>query len=163
MQRNNSVQYGLAFNYVYSARPKIMTPFKNSKRLKSPQLRLIKDFNITLVPSRIAFRTDFERTYNEVKLRNVYTDRNILIDSTVSKDFLWNRGYELNWDLTRSLKFDFNSTKHSRIDEIPGAYDWFRKGNNSEWSRSVWNSIRQRRTHSELYSQVQRFLYTSHQ
>jgi cell surface protein SprA len=29
----------------------------------------------------------------------------------------------------------------SRIDEIPGAYDLFRKGNNSAWSESVWNSI----------------------
>ena len=31
VERNNTIQYGLAFNYVYSARPKIITPFKNSK------------------------------------------------------------------------------------------------------------------------------------
>ena len=68
------------------------------------------------------------RTYNEIKLRNVYDDRDILIDSTVSKDFIWNRRYELNWDLTRSLKFDFAINNRSRIDELPGAYDWFRKG-----------------------------------
>ncbi len=77
-----------------------------------------------------------------MKLRNVYADRDVLIDSTVSKDFLWNRGYELNWDLTKSLKFDLSINKHARIDEAAGAYDLFRKGNNSEWSKSVWESIK---------------------
>ncbi|HEX2393902.1 MAG TPA: cell surface protein SprA, partial [Bacteroidales bacterium] len=71
----------------------------------------------------------------------VYEDRDILLDSTVSKDFIWNRGYELNWDLTRSVKFDFTINNISRIDELPGAYDWFRSGNNSEWSRAVWDTL----------------------
>jgi cell surface protein SprA len=142
VERNNTIEYGLAFNYVYSVRPKMFTPFKSTKGLKSPYLRFIKDFNISFFPSRLAFRTEFDRTYNEMKLRNVYSDRDVLIDSTVSKDFVWNRNYELNWDLTRSLKFDFNVMNQSRIDEIPGAYDWFRKGNNSEWSKSVWKSIK---------------------
>jgi cell surface protein SprA len=111
--------------------------------MKSPYLRLIKDFNVSLIPSRLAFRTEFARTYNETKLRNVYNDRDILLDSTVSKDFVWNRNYELNWDLTRSLKFDFTINNVARIEELPGAFDWFRKGNNSDWSRSVWNSIKE--------------------
>ena len=107
-------------------------------------MRFIKDFNFSPLPSRFSLRTDFERFYNELKLRNVYADRDILIDSTVSKDFVWNRAYELNWDLTRSLKFDFSINNRSRIDEQPGAYDLFRQGDNSEWSSSVWKSIRNR-------------------
>lgn len=142
VERNNSIRYGLAFNYIYNARPKSLIPFKNSKMLRSPYLRLIKDFNVSLLPSRIAFRTDFDRSYNEMKMRNVYNDRDILLDSTVSKDFVWNRGYELNWDLTRALKFDIAINNQSRIDELPGAYDWFRKGNNTDWSKSVWKSIK---------------------
>jgi cell surface protein SprA len=142
VERNNNIKYGLAFNYVYSSRPNSITPFKKTKGMKSPYLRFIKDFNISLLPSRIAFRTDFERTYNETKLRNVYDDRDILLDSTVSKDFVWNRGYELNWDLSRALKFDFSINNRSRIDELPGAYDLFRKGDKSDWSRSVWKSIK---------------------
>jgi cell surface protein SprA len=141
VENNNTIRYGLAFNYVYNSRSKIIAPFKNAKGLKSPYLRFIKDFNISPFPSRIAFRTDFDRTYNEIKLRNVYDDRDILIDSTVSKDFVWNRRYELNWDLTRALKFDISINNQSRIDELPGAYDWFRKGDNNAWTRSVWNSI----------------------
>ncbi len=143
VERDNSIQYSLAFNYIYTNRPKGITPFKNNKSLKSPYTKFIKDFNFSLLPSRVSFHTDFQRIYNEMKLRNIYSDRNLLIDSTVSKDFIWNRVYELNWDLTKSLKFDFTVNNQSRIDELPGAYDWFRKGDNREWSRSVWKSIGQ--------------------
>jgi cell surface protein SprA len=142
VERNNTIRYGLAFNYIYSARPKIITPFRKSKGLKSPYLRFIKDFNFSPLPSRLSFRTDFDRAYNELKLRNVYTDRDILVDSSVSKDFVWNRNYELNWDLARSLKFDLSLNNRSRIDEMAGAYDWFRPGDHSEWSHSVWQSIK---------------------
>ncbi len=142
IERNNTVDYGLAFSYAYSARPKSITPFKNVKGLKSPYWRFFKDFNFSPAPSRIGFRTDFDRTYNEMKMRNVYRDRAVLIDSTVSKDFLWNRAYDLNWDLTRALKFDLTVNSRSRIDELPGAYDLFRKGDNSEWSHTVWESIK---------------------
>jgi cell surface protein SprA len=140
VERNNTIEYGLGFNYIYSVRPKSITPFRKSK-LKSPYFKFIKDFNFTVVPSRVAFRTELMRTYNEMKLRNVYNDRDILLDSTVSKEFMWNRGYELNWDLTKALKFDFTINNIARIEELPGAYDMFRKGNNKEWSKSVWESI----------------------
>ncbi len=150
VERNNSIKYGLALNYIYNTRPKSITPFKKSKGMKSPYLRFIKDFNFSPLPSRLSFHTAFDRTYNEMKLRNVYADRDVLIDSTVSKDFLWNRGYELNWDLTKSLKFDLSINKHARIDEAAGAYDLFRKGDNSEWSKSVWESIKAWRPACEL-------------
>jgi cell surface protein SprA len=142
VERNNTIKYGLAFNYIYNARPKSVLPFRKSKRMKSPYLRFIKDFNFSPLPSRFSFHSDFDRTYNEMKLRNVYTDRNLLIDSTVSKDFVWNRVYELNWDLTKSLKFDLSINNRARIDEQAGAYDLFRRGDHSDWSRSVWRSIR---------------------
>lgn len=141
VERNNTIRYGLNFNYVYNARPKSITPFGKAKGLSSPYLRFIKDFNFSLMPSRLSFRTDFDRYYNEIKMRNVYEDREILIDSTVSKDFVWTKEYEISWDLTRSLRFDFSVFNQSRIEEQQGAYDWFRKGDNREWSKSVWKSI----------------------
>lgn len=141
VERNNIIQYKAGFNYVYNARPKSITPFSKSKSLKSPYFRIIKDFNFTPFPNRITFRTSFDRNYNEIKLRNVYQDRDIKIDSTVTKDFLWDKYFDLAWDLTRSLKFDFSISNSSRIDELQGAYDFFREGEHEEWSKSVWNSI----------------------
>jgi len=141
VERNNTIRYGLAFNYVYNVRPKNIAPFAQSQGFRSPYLRFIRDFNFTPLPARIAYRSSFDRYYNEVKLRNVYQDREIRIDSTVSKDFVWNKGFDLNWDITRALKFDFSLTNLSRVEEDQGAYDWFRNGNNSEWAKSVWGSI----------------------
>jgi len=141
IERNNIIQYKLGLNYVYNARPKSIAPFTKSKSLKSPYLRFVKDFNFAPYPSRFTFRTNFDRNYNEIKLRNVYEDRLIKIDSTVTKDFIWDRYYDLTWDITRSLKFDVSASNASRIDEIAGAYDWFREGDHEEWANSVWSSI----------------------
>ena len=141
VEKDNTIRYRAALNYTYSARPVSVTPFRKTKGLKSRYLKIIKDFNFSPAPSNFTFRTDFDRNYNEVKLRNVFEDVDIKIDSTVSKDFLWNRFYDLRWDLTRSLKFDFSATNVARIDEMPGAYDWFRPGDNKEWSDSVWTNI----------------------
>ncbi|MBN1414554.1 MAG: cell surface protein SprA [Bacteroidales bacterium] len=141
VEKNNIIQYKLGLNYVYNARPKSIAPFSKSKSLKSPYLRFVKDFNFTPYPSRFTFRTNMNRDYNEIKLRNVYEDRLIKIDSTVTKDFIWNRYYDLAWDLTRSLKFDLSASNDSRIEEIAGAYDWFREGEHEEWANSVWQSI----------------------
>ena len=141
VERNNIIQYKLGLNYVYNARPKSIAPFTKSKSLKSPYLRFVKDFNFAPYPSRFTFRTNFDRDYNEIKLRNVYEDRLIKIDSTVTKDFIWDRYYDLTWDLTRSLKFDISVSNASRIEEEQGAYDWFREGEHEEWANSVWSSI----------------------
>jgi cell surface protein SprA len=141
VEKNNIIQYKLGFNYVYNARPKSITPFAKAKKMKSPYLRFVKDFNFAPYPSRFTFRTNIDRNYNEIKLRNVYDDRLIKIDSTVTKDFIWDRYYDLAWDLTRSLKFDISASNTSRIDEISGAYDFFREGDHEEWSESVWSSI----------------------
>ena len=105
---------------MYNARPKSITPFAKTKKMKSPYLRFVKDFNFAPYPSRFTFRTNVDRDYNEIKLRNVYEDRLIKVDSTVTKDFIWDRYYDLAWDLTRSLKFDFSASNTSRIEEISG-------------------------------------------
>ncbi len=141
IERDNTIEYRAGLNYTYGVRPKNLTPFRKIKKLKSPYFKLIKDFNINPVPSRFTFRTDFDRNYNEVKMRNVFEGVDFIIDSTVNKDFTWNRFYDLKWDLARSLKFDFSATNIARIDEIPGAYDFFRPGEHKEWADSIWSNI----------------------
>ena len=140
---NNTIKYRAGFTYNFVIPPKGISPFRKSKLLKSPYLRLIKDFNFMPYPSRFTFRTDFDRYYNEIKLRNVYDDREIKIDSTINKDFTWNRFYDVQWDITRSLKLTFTATNVARIDEPDGAYDLFKRYDRSYWADSVWSSILQ--------------------
>ncbi|NJK86614.1 MAG: cell surface protein SprA [Bacteroidales bacterium] len=116
---NNLIKYNAGINYNLILRPKSITPLKKSKGFKSPYFRLIKDFNVSPYPTKFSFRTDVDRYYNEIKMRNV-TDYNIKIDSTINKDFVWNRFYDVQWDITRSIKFTFTATNTGRMTNLPG-------------------------------------------
>nr|MDA3928804.1 cell surface protein SprA [Prolixibacteraceae bacterium] len=110
------------FNYNYSLRAKPITPFKDIKLLKGKTFRLISDFNFSPMPEMISFRTDLTRNYNERLTRN-NTDLDFVLPATVQKDFLWNRYFDLRWNLSRALKIDFKNKNVSRIDELEGVMD----------------------------------------
>jgi cell surface protein SprA len=134
-------KYRLALGYNYSLRPKNVQPFKNVSFLKSNYFAMIRDFNFYYLPSLISIRTDLDRDYMQTKVRNL--DNPLLrIDSTVSKNFIWNRYYDLKFDLTRSLKMDFSATNISRIDEPAGAVDRNSKDTYDAWKDSVLTNLR---------------------
>lgn len=112
----------LALIYNFTRQTKYISPFKNVKFLNNKALRLIKDFNFSLLPSQVSFRTDLSRSYFEQQLRNV-NDFSIVLTPSYSKDFLWNRDFSINWDLSQSIKFDFKSSNTARIDEPEGMVD----------------------------------------
>lgn len=110
-QQRGSVAYNFA--------PKAtgIEPFKNSEGLKSPYLRLIKDFNIGLMPSNINVRADLDRTFN----KNIYRNDEGLSDfSNYQKYFLFNRSYNLRWALSKGLTFDYTARANAIIDEPEG-------------------------------------------
>ncbi|MGE0077686.1 MAG: cell surface protein SprA [Bacteroidales bacterium] len=130
-----------AITYNYNKQTKYITPFKNVSWLNSKYLRIIKDFNFSLFPSQISFRTDLDRSYFEQQARNLDNPNEILVP-TYSKDFQWNRNYSLNWDLTQSIKFDFTASNTATIDEPDGMVDKKRDRDSYEhWRDSVWRNI----------------------
>jgi len=106
--------------YTYTLRPKEVTPFRSMTSLRSPWLKLIRDFNFYYVPNMWSFRTNLMREYQEKEMRNNYTDALILIQPTYYKNMTWDRNYTLRWDLARSLKFQYNSIANTIIHELPG-------------------------------------------
>jgi cell surface protein SprA len=142
---DNKKNYRGAITYNYNNTPKNIVPLKNTKikLLKKPALRLIKDFNFNLMPSQLSFMTDMNRMYSERKMRNL-DKPDILIQPTYNKDFTWNRIYDLRYDITRTLKFDFSATNQARIDEpIRNEEYWVNKDstNYEYWKDSVWTQI----------------------
>ncbi|MBL4578480.1 MAG: cell surface protein SprA, partial [Flavobacteriales bacterium] len=112
-----------ALNYNFSNKPKNYKPFSKAKSLrKNKYLRVVKDFNFYLLPSRMSFRTDLNRTYSEAKPRNT-SGYDLIIDTVFAKTFVWNRIYDLKYDLSKALKFDFTATNRAVIDEPPGRID----------------------------------------
>jgi len=130
---------GLAYNY--STRTKYIEPFKRLINSKYKYLKFIRELNFNPLPSKLSFRTDLNRQYGELVLRDIYGDA--LIDTSYNKYFTWDRFYDLRWDLTRSLKINFSAVNNARIDEPEGRID-----TKSERD-SIWENIKRfgRNTH----------------
>ena len=126
-------------SYNFNTRPKNFQPFKSVKWMSSNWFRIIKDININYTPSRVSFRTDMDRYYLEKQVRNI-NNPDFIVEPTFKKDFMWNRYFDLKFDLTRNLRFDFSSTNMARIDEPEGR--WNRELDSYESYRdSLWQSI----------------------
>jgi len=53
----------------------------------------------------------------------MWAEANSKIPETYDKYFVVDRNYNLRWDLTKSLNFDFRATNNSRVDEPFGRID----------------------------------------
>jgi cell surface protein SprA len=126
-------------SYNFNTRPRNVQPFKSVQWMNSEWFRLVKDINLNYTPSRISFRTDMDRYYLEKQVRNI-NNPNFIVAPTFKKDFNWNRYFDLKFDLTRNLRFDFSSTNIARIDEPDGR--WNRELDSYDIYRdSLWQSI----------------------
>ncbi|MDR2887711.1 MAG: cell surface protein SprA [Bacteroidales bacterium] len=141
-EMNVEKNYRGGINYNYEAQPENITPFRNINFLNPPALRLIKDFNFYPFPRNIGFSTELSRYYNEVKTRNI-NNPNLRIMPSFRKDFEWYRMFDMKYDITRQLKFDFTSNNIARIDEPDGGVDRFRYRNTYDsWKDSVLTNLR---------------------
>jgi len=133
---NKSVSGGLTYNYTPSALS--IEPFKNVEKLSSPYLALIKDVNLSPIPSNFSFsgnlRRDFRATQyynNELTIEG--------IDPVYERLFTFVRNYSLRWDVTQSLGLTYSATANAVIDEP----EEFIEGDIStkEERRFIWDQI----------------------
>lgn len=117
--------YRASLGYNYTGTSKSYQPFE--KIIKSNTLKLLKDFNFTLLPSSINFRIDVDRFYSENTLRNNDPNNYIPINTTFNKNFLISRVYGIAWDLTKSLSLDFDATNYSIVDEPEGRIEGLKR------------------------------------
>lgn len=129
IEYDSKKQYKGALGYTYANTPKNVMPFGKSKFLsKHKSFALIRDFNFFYLPKQLGFRTDIDRMYNESLMRKK-TKSLIIIDPTFVKTFAWNRNYDLRYDFSNSLKFDYTAAIIARVDEPAGVVD----RNNDNW------------------------------
>jgi len=106
----------------YNSTFKGFEPFKNSKALSSPWLQLIKDFNFNPMPTSISLRGDLDRSFNKLIYRNSTNDAASSIPN-YQKYLVFNRFYNVRWNLTKSLTVDYNATVNAIVDEPDGDLD----------------------------------------
>src|SRR5690606_36898597 len=110
-----------SISYQFSPKATGIEPFKESQKLNSPWLKVIKDFNLNLMPSNIGVRFDLERSFGKTIYRNSLGNGEFSESRpNYLKYFTFNRQYNLRWDLTRSLSLEYNSRVNAIIDEPYG-------------------------------------------
>ena len=145
VEKNMNKQQRGSLNYNFSFQPQPFEPFKNVKAFSNPAFAIIKDFNINYMPQSLSFSTDMNRQFSQTKLRdfNNYAVAGVgqTVDLTFSKDFMWNRQFDIKYDLTKSLRFSLQTAMNANIEE---AYFTPEIGKEyyEKWRDTIMQSIR---------------------
>ena len=131
------------FNYNWASNFKPLEPFKKMKN-KSKWLRILREQSFNLAPQNIGFNSDITRSYYELQERDMENLENSKLPLTWSSDFLWNRSFQLRWDLTKNIHANFSSGTNAEIEQpytavnkdlYPDRY--------AAWKDSVWHSLKE--------------------
>lgn len=136
--------YKGGINYAFNSRAKNHAPFGKAKFAKAKTLKWLKDFNFYLLPKQLSFQTNVDRMYSERRNRN-NTGFDYDLPTYYQKHFYWNRIYNLKYDLTKTLKFDFTATNNATINEpltANGRVDQNFTEEYNQWRDTVIQSFR---------------------
>ena len=155
--------YRAIMSYSYSPLMKTWEPFKNVKSKKGAA-KFARTIGVNYLPSNISFNSNITRFYTETVMRDIESyrlgtnnrDNEFL---SWSQSFYWDRDFGINWDLTRNLKFTFNSGTRAEIEEPYLQVNKKQNRNDYEiWRDEVWRSIKQLGTPLE-YRQTASLVY----
>ena len=132
-----------SINYSWSPVYKPLEPFKKMKS-KSKNYDILRRFGLNYLPQTIAFNTEMTRYYYELQERDLENlGSPSSIPATWNSRFMWDRNFQLRWDLTKNLHMSFQSTTQAEIEE---PYMQVNKDLYPEqyqaWKDSVWQSIK---------------------
>jgi cell surface protein SprA len=118
-------------NYNYSFNPIKLEPFKkNDSLFMNKYWKLIKDFNLNLLPSSLSVSSDFVRQFNSQKFRDAGLGAdNITVDELIRRNYTFDFQYTINYNLTDGLRLNFTSSTNNIVrnyfidDELNGDQD----------------------------------------
>ena len=152
IEKDINKDYKGSFNYSYNFNPKPWEPFKNVEKVK--KIKFLSELNFYYLPQSWAFNTNMRRTFTHLKMRDFNTAdlggaTSNNMDLTFSKDFTWDRNFDFKYDLTKNMKFTFQTAMNSTVDEgyytpeILNMYSHLRFENNhyEAWKDSIQRSM----------------------
>ncbi|MCP9767735.1 cell surface protein SprA [Lacihabitans sp. LS3-19] len=117
LDQNLQTQTRAGLSYQYSPKGFTWEPFKKFTGFDKPFLKNVKTLNLSPIPTLIAFRGDYNRSYFLTQYRNSNLETSD-ISPNVIKYFLGNRFYDTQWNLTKSIVFSYNAQMTSIQDDI---------------------------------------------
>lgn len=139
---------GLDYNYTLPNTS--ITPFKKAIK-KDKYLKFVSDFNFNPLPSTFSFNTNLVRQYNTSVYR--FTPKNDSLSTFYNKRFGWDRQYNLAWDFSKNIRFNFTADVQSVIDEPYGKID------TKQERDSIWKNVR-KLGRTKVYNQTANLSYT---
>ena len=115
METNITADYKGSFQYSYNFNPKPWEPFSKVEKVK--KVKFLKEMNFYYLPQSWSFSTNMHRTFSHMKMRDLSNAMVDATDLTFSKDFTWDRNVDIKYDLTKNMKFSFQSAMNAIIDE----------------------------------------------
>ena len=115
METNFTTDHKGSFQYAYSFNPKPWEPFSSVESVQ--KVKFLKEMNFYYLPQSWAFNTNMHRTFSHMKMRDLAGASIDATDLTFSKDFTWDRNVDIKYDLTKNMKFSFQSAMNAIIDE----------------------------------------------
>ena len=109
-------QYSGGAAYNFASKTGALEPFKNSDGLKSPYYRWLKEIKFGLLPNNILVRADLNRYFE----KRVYRNSEVSSEPNYRKYFLFDRRYNLKWDLTENLTLEYAALTNTVLDEPEG-------------------------------------------
>ncbi len=107
-----------SLDYTFSMEPLYISPFK--KLIKNEKvgkyLKFVTDFHFNPLPNNFGFNTVLDRQFNTLQYR--FAGEEASTNTFYQRRFTWDRNYTLQWDLTRSLKLNFDAKNNAIIDEL---------------------------------------------
>ncbi len=118
---NQNLTASAGYNFAFKS--KFIEPFKESSFFgKSKHWQLIKDININLLPKSIGVNSRITRSYSQQKSRNLIEGLSAQRTLT-QRRFLFDWDYNISFDLTKSLKLQFNANNSYIYDDFERTED----------------------------------------
>ncbi len=107
-------RYKGAIDWQYATGLRPIQPFK--KLIKNDKyLKWLSEFNFNPLPNTYGFNTTLERVRQITTYR--FAGEDPALNTYFNRRFTWDRNYDLGWDITQNLRFNFNAQMRSLIDE----------------------------------------------
>nr|WP_243652167.1 cell surface protein SprA [Mariniflexile fucanivorans] len=112
---NQTVRAGA--NYAFNFNPIKVEPFKkNDSLFMGKYWKILKDFNVNLLPSSFTVNSEFNRQFNKQKFREVELGGdNIGIEELFRRNYTFDFQYTINYNFTESLSFNFTAANNNIV------------------------------------------------
>ncbi|OUR91532.1 cell surface protein SprA [Flavobacteriales bacterium 34_180_T64] len=112
---DQNVRAGVNYNYNFA--PKTVEPFKKNDSLFTGKYwRILKDFNVNLMPTSFSINTDIIRQFSKQKFRDTELGgANIGIEELFRRNYSFDFQYAVNYNITKALSLNFSAANKNIV------------------------------------------------